>query len=72
MCYLSYFITNPKAKNVLEVYNEAKKLRENTKKKNELDKAILSCDEKAGIQAIGNKYPDLMASRGKISHNCKR
>ena len=46
-------------KNVLEVYNEAKKLRENSKKKNELYKAILSCDEKTGIQAIGNKYPDL-------------
>ena len=41
-----------KAKNVLEVYNEAKKLRENSKK-NELDRIILSCDEKTGIQAIG-------------------
>ena len=54
-----------KAKNVLEVYNEAKKLRENSKKKNELDRAIFSCDEKAGIQAIGNKYPDLMPVEGK-------
>jgi len=54
-----------KAKNVLEVYNEAKKLRENSKKNNELDKVILSCDEKAGIQAIGDKYPDLMPVEGK-------
>ncbi|RPJ70034.1 MAG: IS630 family transposase [Alphaproteobacteria bacterium] len=54
-----------KAKNILEVYNEAKKLREQSKKKNELDRAILSCDEKAGIQAIGNKYPDLMPVEGK-------
>jgi len=34
----SYFVPTPKAKNVLEVYNEAKKLRENSKKKNELDR----------------------------------
>jgi len=54
-----------KAKNVLEVYNEAKEIRENFKKKNELDRVILSCDEKAGIQAIGNKYPDLMPVEGK-------
>jgi transposase len=54
-----------KAKNVLEVYNEAKEIRENLKKKNELDRVILSCDEKAGIQAIGNKYPDLMPVEGK-------
>jgi putative transposase len=57
-----------KAKNVLEVYNEAKKLREQSKKKNELDRVdrvILSCDEKASIQAIGNKYPDLMPVEGK-------
>ena len=54
-----------KAKNILEVYNEAKEIRENLKKKNELDRVILSCDEKAGIQAIGNKYPDLMPVEGK-------
>ena len=56
-----------KAKNVLEVYNEAKEIRENLKKKNELDRVILSCDEKAGIQAIGNKYPDLMPVEGRYS-----
>src|ERR1700690_4134826 len=30
-----------------------------------MERAILSCDEKAGIQAIGNKYPDLMPVEGK-------
>lgn len=56
-----------KAKNVLEVYKGAKELREQSKKKNEMDRVILSCDEKAGIQAIGNKYPDLMPVEGKYS-----
>lgn len=30
-----------------------------------MDRIILSCDEKTGIQAIGNKYLDLMPVEGK-------
>ena len=54
-----------KATKVLGTYKEAKKLRNKFKKKKNLDRVILSCDEKTGIQAIGNKYPDKMPIEGK-------
>ena len=54
-----------KATKVLGTYKEVKKLRKKIKKKKTLDRAIFSCDEKTGIQAIGNKYPDLMPVEGK-------
>jgi hypothetical protein len=47
-----------KATKVLGTYKEVKKLKKEFKKK--VDRVILSCDEKTGIQAIGNKYPDMM------------
>jgi len=54
-----------KAKKVLGTYKEVKKLKKNFKKKKKVDRIILSCDEKTGIQAIGNKYPDMMPVDGK-------
>ena len=54
-----------KAAKVLGTYKEVKKLKK--LKKKELDRIIFSCDEKTGIQAIGNKYPDLMPVEGKYS-----
>jgi putative transposase len=49
-----------KATKVLGTYKEVKKLKKEFKKKKKVDRVILSCDEKTGVQAIGNKYPDMM------------
>ena len=54
--------TDPKHENkqaeVLHVYREVKILREETEPGREMPTAILSYDEKPGIQAISNIYPD--------------
>ena len=55
-----------KAAKVLATYNEANELRENIKKE-EIESVIISYDEKPGIQAIGNVYPDLMPVEGHYS-----
>ena len=55
-----------KAARVLATYNEANELRENIKKE-EIESVIISYDEKPGIQAIGNVYPDLMPVEGHYS-----
>ncbi len=48
---------------ILDTYKEVKKLNK-IKKNRELERPIFSCDEKTCIQAIGNKYPDLMSVEG--------
>jgi transposase len=45
---------------VLHTYKKVEILKELKKKGKEIDVAFVSYDEKPGIQAIGNKYPDLM------------
>jgi len=54
-----------KASNVLDTYREAKRLNE--KKNEQIKTVIISYDEKPGIQAIGNAYPDLMPVEGHYS-----
>jgi len=56
-----------KAANVLDTYREAKRLNEKKNNKEKIRKVIISYDEKPGIQAIGNKYPDLMPVEGRYS-----
>ncbi len=55
-----------KAANVLDTYRESKRLSEK-KKNEEIKTVIISYDEKPGIQAIGNVYPDLMPVEGHYS-----
>lgn len=55
-----------KAANVLAAYTEANQLSEK-RKKEEIKTVIISYDEKPGIQAIGNVYPDLMPVEGHYS-----
>jgi hypothetical protein len=45
---------------VLHTYKQVELLQKMSKEGKLLDMAIVSYDEKPGIQAIGNKYPDLM------------
>lgn len=52
----------PKMNQVLEVYKKAKELRENGQQMHEI--AILSYDEKPGIQALGNRTDDLVPVAG--------
>lgn len=47
---------------VLEVYKKAQELRENGKREQKI--AILSYDEKPGIQALGNRSEDLLPVAG--------
>jgi len=56
-----------KAANVLDTYREAKRLNEKKNNKEKIRTVIISYDEKPGIQAIGNKYPDLMPVEGRYS-----
>jgi len=55
-----------KAAKVLDTYREAKRLNEKNNKE-KIRTVIISYDEKPGIQAIGNKYPDLMPVEGRYS-----
>ena len=55
-----------KAANVLDTYREAKRLNKKTKDE-QIKIVIVSYDEKPGIQAIGNVYPDLMPVEGHYS-----
>lgn len=50
----------PKSAVVLHTYRQVKLLKAMDKKGHNMDVAIVSCDEKPSIQAVGNKYPDLM------------
>ena len=45
---------------VLHTYKQVKLLKVMEKKGYNMDVAIVSYDEKTGMQAVGNKYPDLM------------
>lgn len=50
----------PKSAVVLHTYKQVELLRQISKEGKPLDMVIVSYDEKPGIQAIGNRYPDLM------------
>ncbi len=50
---------------VLHTYKEVELLQQISKDDKPLDMIIISYDEKPGIQAIGNRYPDLMPVSGK-------
>lgn len=45
---------------VLHTYKQVELLKEMKKNGKDVDVAIVSYDEKPGMQAVGNKYPDLM------------
>jgi len=45
---------------VLHTYKQVELLKEVRKNGKDVDVAIVSYDEKPGMQAVGNKYPDLM------------
>ena len=49
---------------VLHTYKQAELLKEMKKNGESIDMVIVSYDEKPGIQAVGNKYPDLMPVEG--------
>lgn len=49
---------------VLHTYKKVELLKKLKNEGNDLDIAIVSYDEKPGIQAIGNKHPDLMPVAG--------
>jgi transposase len=50
---------------VLHTYKQIELLQDISKEGKPLDMVILSYDEKPGIQAIGNRYPDLMPVLGR-------
>ncbi len=50
---------------VLHTYKKVELLKKLKSEGSEVDMVIVSYDEKPGIQAIGNKYPDLMPVEGK-------
>ena len=50
----------PKSAVVLHTYKQVELLQQGSKEGKPLDMVIVSYDEKPGIQAIGNKYQDLM------------
>jgi transposase len=50
---------------VLHTYKKVELLKKLKSEGAEIDMVIVSYDEKPGIQAIGNKYPDLMPVEGK-------
>ena len=54
----------PKSAVVLHTYKQVELLQQISKEGKPLDMMIISYDEKPGIQAIGNKYPDLMPVPG--------
>lgn len=54
----------PKSAVVLHTYKQVALLQQISEEDKPLDMMIISYDEKPGIQAIGNKYPDLMPVPG--------
>ena len=54
----------PKSAVVLHTYKQVELLQQISKEGKHLDMIIISYDEKPGIQAIGNRYPDLMPVPG--------
>ena len=57
---------------ILHTYKKVELLKKLKSEGGEVDMVIVSYDEKPGIQAIGNKHPDLMPVEGKhptISHD---
>lgn len=50
---------------VLHTYKKVELLKEMKKNGKSTDMVIVSYDEKPGLQAIGNRHPDLMPSEGK-------
>jgi transposase len=64
----------PKSVVVLHTYKQVELLKEKNENKEPIDQVIISYDEKPGIQAIENRYPDLMPIPGKyptISRDCE-
>src|SRR5512137_101341 len=57
----------PKSAVVLHTYKQVELLQQLSKEGNPLDMIIISYDEKPGIQAIGNRYPDLMPVPGRYA-----
>jgi transposase len=57
----------PKSAVVLHTYKQVELLQQISKEGKPLDMIIVSYDEKPGIQAIGNKYPDLMPVLGNFA-----
>jgi transposase len=57
----------PKSAVVLHTYKQVELLQQISKGGNPPDMIIISYDEKPGIQAIGNRYPDLMPVPGKYT-----
>jgi transposase len=57
----------PKSAVVLHTYKQVELLQQISKDGKPLDMTIISYDEKPGIQAIENKYPDLMPVSGKYA-----
>ena len=57
----------PKSAVVLHTYKQVELLQQISKEGKPLDMIIISYDEKPGIQAIGNKYQDLMPVLGKYA-----
>jgi transposase len=57
----------PKSAVVLHTYRQVELLQQMSKENKLLDMVIISYDEKPGIQAIENKYPDLMPALGKYA-----
>jgi transposase len=55
----------PKSAVVLHTYKQVELLQKISEEGKPLDMIIVSYDEKPGIQAIGNRYPDLMPVLGK-------
>ena len=55
----------PKSAVVLHTYKQIELLQKISEDGKPLDMVIVSYDEKPGIQAIGNRYPDLMPVLGK-------
>lgn len=57
----------PKSVVVLHTYKQVELLQQMSKENKPLDMVIISYDEKPGIQAIENKYPDRMPVSGKYA-----
>lgn len=63
-----------KSVTVLHTYKKVELLKKVKSEGGNVEMAIVSYDEKPGIQAIGNKHPDLMPVKGKhptISRDCE-
>jgi len=57
----------PKSAVVLHTYKQVELLQKKSEEGKPLDMVIISYDEKPGIQAIENKYPDLMPVSGRYA-----